>query len=137
VLAAFTAWHWLDPAARTAKAASILRPGGTLATVTTGHVAGGTEQFFADAQRCYERWDPATPPGLRLPAAEAVASDIDEVDRSPLFGPPARRRYERTITYSAVEYLDVLSTYAGHRALTPEQRSSCTAVVRGNDPVGV
>jgi len=26
VLAAFTAWHWLDPAVRTAKAADVLRP---------------------------------------------------------------------------------------------------------------
>ena len=41
VVVAATAWHWLDPAVRVAKAAAALRPGGTLATVATHHVAGG------------------------------------------------------------------------------------------------
>ena len=62
VLAA-TAFHWIDPAVRVVKAADALRPGGVLATVSTHHVAGGDESFFAEAQACYERWDPETPPG--------------------------------------------------------------------------
>ncbi len=40
-VAAFTAWHWLDPVIQTPKAATALRPGGALATVTTCHVVGG------------------------------------------------------------------------------------------------
>lgn len=68
-LVAFTAWHWLDPAVRAAKAGAALHPGGALATISTTHVLGGTDRFFADVQDCYERWDPSTPPGLRLPAA--------------------------------------------------------------------
>jgi len=35
---------------RTPKAAAALREGGALVTVTTGHVLGGTEEFFADVQ---------------------------------------------------------------------------------------
>ena len=50
-----TAFHWLDPAVRVAKAADALRPGGALATIATHHVAGGTADFFAEVQACYER----------------------------------------------------------------------------------
>lgn len=117
VVAAFTAWHWLDPEVRTPKAAAALRPGATLATVTTTHVAGGTEPFFVDVQSCYERWDPATPPGLRPTPAEEVPPAHDEVDDSDLFEPAHRRRYSHDITYTTCGYLDVLRTYSGHRAL--------------------
>jgi SAM-dependent methyltransferase len=51
VLAA-TAFHWIDPNVRVVKAAVALRPGGVLATVTTHHIAGGDESFFAQAQAC-------------------------------------------------------------------------------------
>ncbi len=79
-LVAFTAWHWLDPAVRAAKAGAALHPGGALATISTTHVLGGTDRFFADVQDCYERWDPSTPPGLRLPAAGAIPPAVDEID---------------------------------------------------------
>jgi hypothetical protein len=29
--------------------------------VTTHHVAGGDQSFFAEVQDCYVRWDPETP----------------------------------------------------------------------------
>jgi SAM-dependent methyltransferase len=62
VVLAATAFHWIDPAVRVAKAADALRPGGALATIATHHVAGGDEGFFVESQACYERWDPDTPP---------------------------------------------------------------------------
>ena len=119
---AFTAWHWLTPGVRVQKAYDALRPGGFLATVTTEHVRGGSSAFFADAQRCYEQWDPATPPGLRLTPAEEVPPFLDEVDTSELFAPAVRHRCTQDVTYSAPGYLDVLATYSGHRALTDERR---------------
>jgi SAM-dependent methyltransferase len=117
-----TAFHWLDPAVRIAKPAQALRAGGALAVIDTHHVAGGTEQFFANAQRCYERWDPATPPGLRLEPSQAIPRNSDEIDRSGLFGPVSFRRYETDISYTTREYLDVLLTYSGHIALPDEAR---------------
>ena len=122
MVAAFTSWHWLDPAVRAVRVAALLRPGGALATVTTTHVLGDSGAFFEQAQRCYERWDPNTPAGLRLVASDAVPPSLDEVDESVLFEPAVRRRYEQDVTYSTREYLDVLSTYSGHRALTAAQR---------------
>ncbi len=119
VVCAFTAWHWLPPGERVSRAAAALRPGGALVIVSTEHVAGGTESFFADAQACYERWDPATPPGLTLQPSNVVPDDRDELEDSPLFGPVEVYHYEAEWPYTTAEYLDLLLTYSGHRALEP------------------
>ena len=119
VLAA-SAFHWVDPAVRVVKAADALRPGGTLATVATHHVAGGDEAFFAEVQRCYVRWDPATPAdGTPLRAAADIPSSSDELDRSGRFGPATLRRHEWELSYTTASYVDLLLTYSGHRALDP------------------
>src|SRR6266511_3714255 len=117
---AATAWHWLTPSMRVAKAAQALRPGGALATISTHHIAGGSEAFFVEVQACYERWDPVTPPGLRLPTAAQIPHDSQELERSGwLFDPAIFRRWEWELPYSTAAYLDVLHTYSGHRALAP------------------
>jgi SAM-dependent methyltransferase len=118
-----TAFHWLDPLIRLEKTAAALRPSGSLAVIMTEHVAGGSLAFFADAQRCYERWDPATPPDLHLLPAEQIPTGAEEIDRSGLFESATVRRYERDLAYSSVSYLDVLLTYSGHLALPPEARA--------------
>ncbi|MFK4086281.1 class I SAM-dependent methyltransferase [Kribbella sp. NPDC020789] len=124
-----TAFHWLDPATRVRRCAQVLRPGGLLAVVSTHHVAGGSEQLFADVQNCYERFtDDADSSGL--PPASAVPKDSSEVDASGLFGPVEFRRYEWELTYTAGEYLDVLSSYSGHRALTSQRRDRLYECVR-------
>ena len=131
VLAA-TAFHWIDPAVRVVKAADALRPGGVLATVGTHHVAGGDESFFAEAQACYERWDPETPPGgdpLR-PAAD-IPSSSDELDRSHRFGPATFRRHEWEQPYTTAGYVEVLLTYSGHRDLDPAAQASLLDCIAG------
>ncbi|MFE6889385.1 class I SAM-dependent methyltransferase [Streptomyces sp. NPDC057694] len=134
VLAA-TSFHWIDPAVRVAKSAAALRPGGLLATVSTHHVAGGTEQFFVDVQACYERFDPATPPGLRLTAAADIPYDTQEspgrnaeqgnaaLPGAERFEPPLFRRYTRDLTFTTRQYLDLLCTFSGTRALAPDARA--------------
>lgn len=128
-----TAFHWIDPVVRMVRAADALRTGGALAVVATQHVAGGSEEFFVEVQGCYERFDPATPPGLRPPAAADVdtSDHDDEVARSGRFGPVAVRRHEWDLTYTTSEYLDVLRTYSGHRALPPEAREGLLGCVAG------
>lgn len=122
VLAA-TSWHWLDPAVRVAKVARALRPGGLLAVIETHHVAGGSNRFFADVQQCYERYDPATPPGLRLSAADEVPY-LADTDGSELFEPAIFHRWEWGERYSAGRYLNLLRTYSGHRALPEPARTN-------------
>ncbi|MGZ0147208.1 class I SAM-dependent methyltransferase [Kribbella sp. WER1] len=116
-----TAFHWLDPATRVSRCAQLLRPGGALAVVTTHHVAGGSEQFFVDVQKCYDRFtdDPA-PTGL--PAVDDVPDGSAELVDAPDFGSVECRRYVWDGTYSTAEYLDLLSSYSGHRALTTDRR---------------
>ncbi|MFC3896917.1 class I SAM-dependent methyltransferase [Lentzea rhizosphaerae] len=104
-----TAFHWLDPATRMARCAAALRPGGALAVISTHHVAGGTEQFFVDVQEIYERWDPATPPGLRLSPTAEIPREFDESD---LFGEP-----------------DFTGT-SGSRPTTPRRTRTCSSRTR-------
>lgn len=130
VVCCFTAWHWLDPDERAAKAARALRPGGQLAVVETEHVLGGTEGFFADVQECYERWMPGTEPGIRLRAAAELPPPDDELDRPGELEPVDVLSYERDIAYTADDYLDVLRTYSGHRALAPDLRRRLFDAIR-------
>lgn len=118
---AATAFHWLDPATRLDRSARLLRPGGALATIATHHVTGGTSAFFVEVQDVYERFDPATPPGLRPRAAAEVPPD--DPGASDRFGPPAYRRAEWTVTYRTADYLDLLRTYSPTIALPPEARA--------------
>ncbi|MGC9540382.1 class I SAM-dependent methyltransferase [Streptomyces sp. UG1] len=133
VVVSATAFHWIDPAVRVIKAADALRPGGALAVVRTQHVAGGTQEFFTQVQRCYERFDPQTPPGLRLPSPDDVdgSDHAREVARSGRFGATVFRRYERDLTYTTSDYLDLLLTYSGHRALPEDARDGLLACIAG------
>jgi hypothetical protein len=80
--------------------------------------------FFAQAQACYERWDPETPPGgSRLRAAADIHSSSDELDGSHRFGRAEFRRYEWELPYTTSGYLEVLLTYSGHRALDPQAQA--------------
>jgi hypothetical protein len=128
VLAA-TAFHWIDPAVRVTKAAHALRRGDVLATIATHHIAGGNAAFFAEVQDCYEQWNPATPPGLRLPWADEIPFDSQDLDGSRQFRPATFRRYEWELAYSTARYLEMLLTYSGHRALAPEARSGLLACI--------
>lgn len=117
VVFAATAFHWIDPAVRVRRSAAALRPGGALATITTHHVAGGSEEFFAEVQAYYERarpgWGQAGPP----PVAP-VPSD-GELEEAGCFEPARSLRYEAELSYTSSEYLDLLATYSDHRRLEP------------------
>ncbi len=126
-----TAFHWVDPDIRVGKAADVLRPGGTLAVIHSEHVAGGTERFFADAQDCYERFDPKTPPGLRLAPAADIPDDASEFDRSGRFGPARFRRYEWEQAYTTRSYLDLLMTYSPTRSLPQSSRDALLGCIGG------
>jgi SAM-dependent methyltransferase len=126
-----TAFHWLDPAVRVTKCADALSPGGSLAIISTHHVAGGTIPFFHEAQECYEKWMPGTPPGLRLQAPAEIPMDGAEIIQSGLFDAPVFGRYEWDQPYSTAAYLDVLMTYSGHRTLAPDLRQGLFECITG------
>ena len=130
LVTSFTAWHWVDHATRADRVHAALAPDGWLATVTTAHVRGGTVEFFAQAQECYLRWDPATDPDELFQSPAELPEITDEIDTDPRFAPAVRRRYVRDITYTADDYLAVLRTYSGHRALSPQRRTGLLSCLR-------
>jgi SAM-dependent methyltransferase len=109
---AATAFHWLDPDTRMARTAEALRPGGTLATVETHHVAGGTADFFVAVQDCYLRFDPATPEFITLLRPADITADDGEAARSGHFTDTTVLSYEWEQAYTTAEYLDLLRTYS-------------------------
>jgi SAM-dependent methyltransferase len=122
LVVAATSFHWIDEAVRLAKPARILRAGGRLAVVDTHHIsAGGTAAFFADAQRCYEAWDPDAP--RDLPASRIQDIPLDRSDlAAPQFTRAELRRYVEDISYSTDAYVRLLLTYSGHLALADHLR---------------
>ncbi|TDU87407.1 methyltransferase family protein [Kribbella voronezhensis] len=116
-----TAFHWLDPRTRMSRAADLLRPGGVLAVVSTHHVAGGSEQFWIDVQDCYRRFTTDADESC-LPDPDSVPDDPSEFDASGRFGPVMFRRFRWEAAYTTAQYLDLLSSYSGHRALTTRAR---------------
>lgn len=117
VVCCATAFSWLDPEVRLEKCAALLKPGGHLAIWDTHHVAGGTTQFFIEVQKCYERWDPDTPPGLRLTPAQDITPKTYEIEDHPAFELLEIRDYLVTLPYSTSAYMDVLGTYSNMIAL--------------------
>jgi hypothetical protein len=84
----------MDEAVRMVRAADALEEGGTLAVISTHHINGGTEAFFADVQRIYELLGLTPVPGMRLPAPSDIPEHTIEFIESKRLGPVTIWRYE-------------------------------------------
>lgn len=51
-----------------------------------------------------------------------MPSGREELERGGRFQRAVSRRYERELTYSTPEYLDLLLSYSGHRAMASDAR---------------
>lgn len=127
---AFTSFHWVDPAVRYAKAASMLRPGGAFAIAGYLHVlpADG-DPFFREVQADYDAVLPDEenrPP----PNPDEVTPISGEIESSGLFRVVRHQRWVVDIVYTADEYLNILQTFSGHRALEGDQRRELLARIR-------
>jgi SAM-dependent methyltransferase len=125
---AFTAFHWIEPELRYPRSAAVLREGGALAVAMTHHVLPeGADPFFLEAQADYEAvgagGDPPGPP-------ESVAGFGEEMTASGLFRVVAERRYPWDVSYTADEYIDVLSTYSDHIAQDARVRRGLFGLLR-------
>ena len=117
-----TAFHWIDPEIRLAKAAQALRTGGCLAIIETRRVPVGHDQLLMDLWRCSERFDPTARPPRELTADEPPES-LAEVDASELFDHVASRRYEWTQEYTTEGYVELLLTFSNVLALEPQAQA--------------
>jgi SAM-dependent methyltransferase len=127
LILALEAWHWLDPATRTANAAALLRDGGAAATVFRQHVAGGDTAFFDEAQVLYRRYMPGTPPDLRLTEPDDVPPQSYGFGESPEFEDPVFRRWVTIVEYTTASYLELLETFSSHIALPDADRAALFA----------
>lgn len=121
VVTAATSFHWLDPETAYPKAASLLRPTGSLALLWNIHVDHEVG-YFAASEEVYARIAPD------LLAKDTSARAIDrtaranEIEASGCFGDVQVRATAWEADYSAARYLDLLSTYSDHLALDAETR---------------
>jgi len=117
------AWHWLDLPVATAKAASVLRPGGRLGLIWN---AGYQPDDLADAlDEVYAKVVPRG--GHRLFRGYAadrssdmktgLGSEIDAVSAVRDFGAPTEKWFPWTRTYRRDEWLDQLVSRSDHAAL--------------------
>lgn len=125
---AATSWHWLDQDVAFAKAAGLLRQGGSLAIVSTHHVlpADG-DPFFRAVQADYEAAGLGDGSGGPPPPDEVADPPVEPTG---LFAKPEVRRYVTATTYSADDYLALIGTYSNHIAATPEQKDRLYAAIR-------
>ena len=118
----FTAFHWIDPEVRFEKSARVLRDGGTLAVVGSHHVLPDRgDRFWIEVQDDYDAVVPGDN-GPPPPHPDELADLGEEIERSGRFRNLGARRYVWQVRYTAAEYIAVLETYSGHRALADEQR---------------
>ena len=131
LVAAATAWHWVDPGRRYQLAAAVLRPGGHLATWGASHVfPPGGDSFFEDIQEVYDAIGEGEPAGAPRPAPGELPEQTEEIEASGLFEVVAVEQFDWTVDYDAEGYIRLLSTFSGHIAAPPEQREHLYAEVR-------
>lgn len=115
------AFHWLDPATRFRKSASLLPPGGTLAIF--GHVYAKSDEGFDAAQEAvYAQHAPALAGASNTSWYAADGPIAGLIEESGSFAPPAVRRYPWRARYSAADYRALLSTLSDHRQLPEAKR---------------
>ncbi|HEX6469616.1 MAG TPA: class I SAM-dependent methyltransferase [Streptosporangiaceae bacterium] len=132
LLYAATAWHWVDPEVRYAKAAAVLASGGHAAVWGAEHAfPGGFDPFFTDIQQVYDEmgegdgaaWPPP-PPAARPDRAAA------EFEESGHFTVVGTRLHVWERTYTADEYIALLNTFSGHIGMEPAKRDHLYREVR-------
>ena len=129
---AATAWHWVDPAVRYAKAHGLLRSGGHLAFWSALHAfPSGFDPFFTEIQEVYdaigesydgEKWPPPPP--------EEIADAAHEIEASGLFEDIRLRRYVWERSYTADEYIALLETFSGHITMDAARRERLYREIR-------
>jgi len=120
------AWHWLDLPIATAKAASVLRPGGQLCLIWN---AGCQPDDLADALT--EVYGTVLPRGVHTvfrgyaanrptDRRSGLTSVVDAIAGVPDFGTPTEQWFPWNRVFQRDEWLEHLLSRSDHTALEPE-----------------
>jgi SAM-dependent methyltransferase len=128
---AATAWGWLDPNVRYAKAAGLLAPGGHLAFWTAEHTfPDDGDPFFREIQEVYDEIGEGLPPDTKWLRPQELPNRCAEITETSLFADCQVRYFDWEVAYDAESYIDLLNTFSGHIAMTEEQRSRLYGEIR-------
>lgn len=124
------AWHWVDPVAGAAKAASALRPGGRFAVFwNVFQPPAGLGKAIAEA---YRRVLPDLPSGLWdrpfLEIYETMgAKTADGMRQAGAFGEAEQWRFAWERPYTRDEWLEQVPTFGGFSRIPPDQQEQILA----------
>lgn len=108
-------WHWIDPALGAAKAARVLRRGGTLSRFWVYEVPA--EPAASVLRDVYRSLAPQATPYMSLPPGEWA----DPIADTEAFSSPETRTYQWTRTLSAEEWVAMVTTFSDHQTLAAER----------------
>lgn len=137
LLSCAQAWHWVDPVAGAAKAAAVVRPGGTAAIFWN---------FFQPPQNVRDRIDPVYAELAPELADESIvlghhhqrlATTVEALEGTVGWHDVRVDRFSHEVTYRTADWLAVLETHSDHRRLPAGRRTPLLAAIgREIDAVG-
>ena len=127
VLAAASAWHWVDPSIGWRRAHDVLRPGGWMALLTNVVVRRpGEPEVYAETADLHERFSPGNPGWGHPPLEDEVpTTDLGWLwPRHPagLFGPAMVRSYPAVQWFDGDGFADLLRSVSLYRRLDSHVR---------------
>jgi SAM-dependent methyltransferase len=125
---AFNALHWIDPAARYAKPAALLAPGGALVVGWCRSARPADAALFWSAVQ--EDYRAAGFPGAPAPPPEEIGPWHFPAEAQAGFDEVSSFRYPFERSYPAADYLAQLATQSGTRSLGPQRSAEFLARVR-------
>ncbi len=122
-----TAFHWVDPDIRLVKARRLLRPGGSLAIISTNRIASSADRgFFERAFPVYQKYRPDEQ-RHELPGEDLTPPEHGELLVSGLFDDVTLRRYRWDQTYSTAGYADLQRSYSWTQTVAPAAQETLIA----------
>lgn len=128
---AANAWNWIDPDRRFGKAWEVLRAGGHLAIWDAAHVFPvGGDPFFKEIQSVYDEIGEGMSADAAWPRPGELSYDSVDAEARGLFETVYARQFDWEVAYDAAGYLDLLSTFSGHIAMSGRRRGRLYGEIR-------